>query len=169
MSARSLRRSFATPLVVTLAVPACIVSSGTKSPPAGKTTDHRAQPQPQVNPPRTVEPGDPTSETPRDPQPGDTTVQAPPGDVELRSWHVVRSASDKACHATLNITCPPQATCNPPRPSKVECPPGLTMPQGLTIEETYPGQCGVFYPDPPCPAGATCNPPPPVSVACPTR
>lgn len=172
MSAKTPRRTFAAPLVVTLALPiagACIVTSG-KPPPPPSTGNPTAT---QVNPPRTntgpktaPDPNTSTSTTVQETNPGQPTQQA-----ELRTWHVFQSSSDKSCYATQKAECPPKpATCNPPPPIKLaSCPSGLEMPQGLTIREDSANSCAVYYPMPECPANMSCNPPRPQTIACPSR
>lgn len=185
MSAKTPRRTFAAPLVVTLAVPlagACLVTSSKAPPPGdsttGRTNDHRTGEDrtppttTHVNPPR-ANPGpttapntDPTPSTVQQTEPAQPTQQA-----ALRTWHVFQSTSDKSCYATLKVECPPKpATCNPPPPTKLaSCPSGLQMPQGLTIREDAANSCAVYYPMPDCPPGMACNPPRPQTITCPTR
>jgi len=158
------RRAFSAPLVMTLAVaPACIVS--TKS--GGSTTPpdppHTGEPRPMVNPPP-PERG-PDQPPPRAPQPGDQQVQQTP--VLERTWSVF-TRDGKTCHAMLEVSCPTGATCNPPPPAAVDCPPGIEINRPLQIEEYTGKQCTLYYPDPPCPEGASCNPPAPQKVDCPT-
>jgi hypothetical protein len=181
MSVKTPRRTFAAPLVVTLALPiagACIVKTGS-SPQRSGTTDHRTgggesgnPTGTHVNPPRTTptttgpktapDPNTSTSTTVQQTNPAQPTQQA-----SLREWHVFQN--DKSCYATQKVDCPPKpATCNPPPPVKLaSCPSGLEMPQGLTIREDAPDSCAVWYPMPDCPAGMSCNPPRPQQIACP--
>lgn len=184
MSAKTPRRTFAAPLVVTLALPmagACLVTSGTKAPPpGGSTTDHRtgsgepatSPPTPHVNPPRQEYPTgtatntDPSTSTVQQTSPAQPTQQA-----ELRTWHVFQNSGDKSCYATLDVDCPPKgATCNPPPPTKLaSCPSGLQMPQGLAIREDSANSCAIYYPMPECPKDMSCNPPRPQTIACPSH
>ncbi len=183
MSAKIPRRTFAAPLVVTLAMPlagACLVTSGTKSPPpsggGGPVTDHRTSgsgdtttatnpPGPHVNPPR-VTPTDPTVKT--DPPPDLVQQTTLTQQAALRTWHVYQNAGDKQCYAALDVQCPAKATCNPPPPLLLaSCPTSLTMPQGLTIREDSVNACAVYYPMPDCPTGTACNPPRPQTIECP--
>lgn len=187
MSAKTPRRTFAAPLVVTLALPfagACFVTSGKAPPPSGgSTNDHRTgsgdtagnPTTTHANPPRQDYPTGPTTAPNTDPSTS-TVVQQPPTQpttqqAELRTWHVFQNTSDKSCYATLKVDCPPKpATCNPPPPTKLaSCPSGLEMPQGLTIREDAANSCAVYHPMPACPAGMSCNPPRPQTIACPTR
>lgn len=181
MSAKTPRRTFAAPLVVTLALPvagACVVTSGkTAPPPGGNTTDHRTgggdtavnPPTPHVNPPRTApDPNtapntDPSSNTVQQTDPATPTQQA-----ELRTWHVYKQGGSSDCYAVQNVSCPKGATCNPPPPTKLErCPSGLEMPQGLTIREDSANSCAIYYPMPECPKDMSCNPPRPQTITCP--
>jgi len=189
MSAKTPRRTFAAPLVVTLALPvagACFVTSGTKAPPpGGSTNDHRTgsgdgtaepatnPPTPHVNPPRAgyPDPGtapnsEPTSGTVQQTNPAQPTQQ-----TALRTWHVFQNSSDKHCYAVHNVECPPKgATCNPPPPVQLKsCPSGLEMPQGLTIREDSANSCAIYSPMPECPANMSCNPPRPQTIACPSH
>ncbi len=72
--------------------------------------------------------------------------------------------------------CPPGATCNPPPPMAVKCPPEekpdpKALPEapssGGKLERNEDGSCTFYFDDPPCPEGAMCNPPPPMQVQCP--
>ena len=186
MSAKTPRRTFAAPLVVTLALPvagACLVTSSKAPPPGGntpgRTTDHRTgddgtPPTAHVNPPRVTEPGNTTPTTAPNSDPTTPTVQQtepaqPTQSASLREWHVFQNKTDKSCYATLKVECPPKpATCNPPPPTKLaSCPSGLEMPQGLTIREDAQNSCAVYYPMPDCPPGMACNPPRPQTITCP--
>jgi hypothetical protein len=183
MSAKTPRRSFAAPLVVTLAFPisavaagGCLVKSGSTPPPAGpRTTDHRSgtdaggEPAGHVNPPRASypEPGSSTAPS-TDPTPGTVQQTTPTQQASLREWHVFQNASDKNCYAVQDADCPKGATCNPPPPDRLErCPTGLQMPQGLTIREDSANSCAIYYPMPDCPSGVSCNPPRPQTISCP--
>jgi hypothetical protein len=196
MSAKFPRRSFAAPLVVTLAVPACIVTSSKPAPaptgdngnPNGSVRDHRTDGQAEpsdppppppgtmVNPPRVVDhPAPPTTTTPppRDPQRGNGTMQQPvpppTQQAPLRSWTVYINGKD--CYTSYDVTCPPKgATCNPPPPQKLaKCPDGITADRPFKIKEDSANSCALYYPMPDCPAGVSCNPPRPQKTGCPTR
>jgi hypothetical protein len=193
MSAKFPRRTFAAPLVVTLAVPACFVSSGTPAPApttgrtsssGGEVRDHRGESEPpraHVNPPRpapdgtTAHPGhEQTTPPPRQTQPGNEQMQqqtppAPTPPAAMRSWTVF--VNDKDCFTSYDVTCPPKgATCNPPPPLKLaKCPSGITADRPLKIKEDSPNACALYYPMPDCPAGVACNPPRPQKIECPTR
>jgi len=140
--------------------------------------------QPVVNPPRpdtatqTPPPAPPPATPPRQPSPGGdqvvqhptpTPTQQPP--ARLRNWTVRFSNSDsKSCLAYVDVDCPPPsvATCNPPPPIKIDCPPHLGK-AGAKIEEQSPDACLVVYPTPTCPPNVACNPPRPTKIDCPTR
>lgn len=182
MSAKLPRRSFAAPLVVTLAMPACFVSTGKAPPPShGTSSDAPANDEPRahVNPPRPVEhPGHAEPAQPKDPQPGNDTAQqtqqqTPPPAARTRTWTVYVQASGKSqeCFAAYDVECPPKgATCNPPPPIKLaSCPSGITAAKPYKIREDAPDSCALYYPMPDCPAGVACNPPRPQTVSCPTH
>jgi hypothetical protein len=167
MSARLLRRTFASPFVVTLAaIPAaCVTQSAPPSrsgPPPG---DRRPAPQ-------TSEPAQPT------PVRGETTVmsnpprpgieQATPPNEEPakveRHWTVMKL--DGKCLAYAQTSCPAGATCNPPPPSNYACTPDVT--DGMKIVQwANTTGCHVETPAPPCPPKTMCNPPRPRAVTCP--
>jgi hypothetical protein len=158
MPARTPRRSFANPFVVTLAaLPGCHVA---------------VDPPPNVPPVEPVATATATAATapvaPTAPPPG------PPVAVEReQTWSVIKSGG--ACQAFLQVDCPkPQPgvltpTCNPPAPVKYDCPAGLA--EGGSVRVIQPAkqtEC-LKMPQVRCPPLATCNPPPPTKVACPGR
>jgi hypothetical protein len=153
MSSRQMRRTFAAPLVVTLAVaPACTTVDHRTAPPpapppAADTADHR------VPPPA---PGDTADHR-------DTPAQRSAG----TSWTVLKKA-DGTCVTAVDVQCHAGATCNPPAPQPYACPPNLTAERPLHIRQDAPGECRLVFPMPECPAGMMCNPPPPQKVACPS-
>ena len=172
MAARTPRRTFAHPFVVTLAaVPAC---AGPQQPP------HRNPPPPPMDPatpapdPGQTAPTTPT--TPTDPaspapSPGGTgqAQQKPPDHTER--WIVTRNGA--TCMATPRVECPtaapgkPMPTCNPPPASAYPCPDGMAEPSLTVVQYANTFEC-VIQPAPPrCPPNAACNPPPPRRVACP--
>lgn len=164
MAARTPRRSFATPFVITLAAaPACYVQS---SPPP-------AQPQPAPAP--STQPAPPAQPTPSPApaqQPAPPVVINPPmpqaQTVSPNTKWTVYKQADGACMAAVKVECKPQATCNPPPPFKYECPQGATLP--ATVASNADGTaCAIEYPMPKCPPNTACNPPRPTPVACPTR
>jgi hypothetical protein len=120
-----------------------------------------------MNPPRPQQP--PTQvvmNPPRPQQPPTQVVMNPPRPEPAGTkWHVFKNGD--GCEAAVSVDCPKGAMCNPPPPSKVDCPPGLTMPKGLNIVSQGDGTC-VVEPEPMhCPPHAVCNPPRPRSVSCP--
>jgi hypothetical protein len=194
MSAKQRRLSFSAPLVMTLAAaPACVVTTPTTQPaqsaPAptvDRRTDgtHEVPPTIITNPPR-PQPGEPTAPPPVPPpttsrpappprygNPGGTTVDqtSPPPTTTpaMRHW-TVTVASDKSCFAAIEGGCPSgtKATCNPPPPARIACPPNMAPRSTVSIDEKAADSCMVTYPMPSCPPGVMCNPPRPQSIACP--
>jgi hypothetical protein len=153
MAARSPRKIFASPFVVTLAaIPACFTES---SPPPQ---------QPQQPPTTQVEP---------QPQPpsGGGTAQTYGFD---QRWLVSKQGT--GCQAMARTECPKPKnpgdqvpTCNPPPPMKVTCPENWDGKEAITIV-MYANQANCFIEPAPvkCPPNVACNPPPPRKVACPT-
>jgi hypothetical protein len=170
MSARLLRRTFASPFVVTLAaIPAaCIVQSA----PPSRTGPPPSDRQPG---PRTSEPAQPTpAPTPAQseptvmanpPRPGTEQATPEPAKTE-RHWTVSRQG-DK-CLAYTDVTCPKNATCNPPPPTAYACTPEITATQPMKIVQwANTTGCHVETPAPPCPPRKMCEPPRPRAVTCP--
>jgi len=155
----SRRTRFAAPLVVTLAVaPACVVHRA--PPPAGPATADATTP---TAPPTTA------PEVPREPA-GTDQVEAPPPPptTKLHTWTVFRNRTDQQCYASIDVTCSPKATCNPPPPRPMEsCPPGMTD-QPVKIREQAAGTCLLESSPPACAPGAPCNPPRPQPIDCPS-
>ena len=167
MSARTQRRKFANPFVITLtAIPACAGPAPVASP---TSHDHD---QPHTNPPPPKpEPEVTATEPAKLPQIAPSTYE--------RRWTVVRTTA-AACDAYPEVRCPmadpsqPTPTCNPPRPFRYVCPadfkPGDTLTIVLRANET---ECFKDLPAFKCPTGKpggaqpTCNPPAPVRVTCP--
>jgi hypothetical protein len=169
MAARTPRRSFATPFVVTLAAaPACYVQS---APPAQPEPAAQQQPQPAspgvvvANPPRPQ--SQPVDQTPPDQKPNPVVMNPPRPTVAAAgtSWHVFKTKD--GCEAALDVECPKGATCNPPPPQKYDCPDGIVIGKPITIVAQGDGVCVVQHEPPACPPGAMCNPPRPKPVACP--
>lgn len=176
MAARTPRRSFAAPFVVTLAAgSACYVQSSPprQGPPPQPppTTSQPTQPGPQpppviVNPPRPTQPTTTQTEPPPPPSP---TPTPPPVAPTSQKWSVYKT-KDGTCMAAVNVECRKGATCNPPPPFKYDCPPNMSLEQPVTVALMPDGQsCQVEYPMPKCPQGVACNPPRPTPVACPKR
>jgi hypothetical protein len=171
MAARTPRRSFATPFVVTLAAaPACYVQST----PAPQTGPSRPPPQTtEAPPPAQTPPAQPGDQKPppvivNPPRPTDPQTQPPPAPSVSR-WTVYK-AKDGSCMAAIKVECQPQATCNPPPPFKYECPTNLQVEPQLAIVSSDGGKsCFVDFGPMKCPPGAICNPPPPRQVTCPKR
>ena len=171
MAARTPRRSFATPFVVTLAaVPACYVQSGPSQPQPPPQTAQPAEPPPStnqppppvvVNPPRPAEPPPTQPSTPAPPTP-------PPTQGSQEQKWTVYKAKD-GCMAAIKVECQPKATCNPPPPFKYTCPENVSLEKPVTVA-TYDGNsCFVEFEMPKCPPGVACNPPRPQPVTCPKR
>ena len=163
MAARSVRKSFASPFVITLAAAACVESA---PPPQ--------QPAPQPTPAPAPSPAPPVVVTnPPPPSSGGTAQTAQTYTFDQR-WTVMKSST--GCQAMAKVECPkpskpggPVPTCNPPPPMKVACPDGWDGKESITIVQ-YANQANCMIEPPPmnCPKGAACNPPPPRKVACPT-
>ncbi len=173
MAARTPRRTFATPFVITLAaIPACYVQSAPQQPQPQPQPVAQPQPQPSdshpvvvVNPPRPQPDPQPQPQPQPDPQPNPSVIHNPPRPQAPTSWHVYKTAS--GCEAAVNVECPTGATCNPPPPQKYDCPPGIVMGKPLTVVAVNNSQCIVEQPPPSCPPGAVCNPPRPKPFPCP--
>ena len=186
MAARLVRRTFATPFVVTLAAlpAACVVqpasapsayptpataSPGTTAPGPSRPGVVETQPatgQPTVvsNPPRPgVEPAPPAPPAP---------PKTAPAPTYERHWTV--SNYNNTCSAFEPVDCPkpvagkPVATCNPPPPRPYTCTPEITASTPLKIVQ-HVGQTACFVEQGPmqCPPNMMCNPPPPRRVDCP--
>lgn len=160
-SSRTPRRSFAAPLVMTIAaIPACLVTS--KPPPSN-------QPEPQV---RDHRKGDETTTvTHENPPRPDSVEHTPTPDQQApdhdRKWTVMIDQAG-ACTAMGEMSCPANATCNPPPPSMVACPSGITVDRPVQIwASAGSNDCYITVAAAKCPAKATCNPPPPQKTACP--
>jgi hypothetical protein len=167
MAARSPRRSFAAPFVVTLAAApaACYVQTAPapayQPPPQQQGPQQQPPPPPVVsNPPR---PQDPPPPQPQDPPPPQTT---PHNDI---AWTVFKN-SDGSCSAAIKVECQPKATCNPPPPFKTACPADVSLDKPVTVRSQDNGAtCMLEFPMPDCPKGVACNPPRPRKTECPTR
>jgi len=151
MAARTPRRSFATPFVVTLAAaPACYVQSTPPQQPTTVTTQPTTQP----------DPGKPTTPTTNPPRPQATTPNA--------RWRIYKDGA--TCYSAYKIECQPGVSCNPPRPKPYTCPTDIELGAAGPVEITSSQDgmnCWVDWGPQECPAGASCNPPPPVKVNCP--
>ena len=174
MAARTPRRSFATPFVVTLAAaPACYVQSA--PPPPAEPAPQQQQNAPGTvvaNPPRPQpveqQPTPAVSNPPRPVAPPATTVVTnpprPTGPAAGTTWHVFKTKD--GCEAALNVSCPKGAMCNPPPPQKYDCE-GLSIAKPITIVSEGEGICHV-QPEPRAlPAGRDVQPAAAAAVACP--
>jgi hypothetical protein len=167
MAARTPRRSFATPFVITLAaVPACYVqpSAPPPQPQAEPAQPPDSHPVVVTNPPRPQP--EPATPPPQDP-PNPSVIHNPPRPqpAQPRSWHVYKTTT--GCEAIVNVQCPEGIACNPPPPQKYDCPGGIMTDKPLTVVTTADGSCVVEREPPKCPPHAMCNPPRPQSVTCP--
>lgn len=181
MAARIVRRSFASPFVITLAaaVPAaaCYVQPGpqrsggngaqvtgtgeqvpVQQPPDHNSTNAGVEQQPVGN----------TTAISNPPRP----APAPIAKQETR-WTVTRA--NGTCSAFAKVACPappagqPAPSCNPPPPQPYACGVQLrTDGQTMAIVQ-FAGQseCQIEQPPMKCPPNAMCNPPPPQKVDCP--
>lgn len=181
MAARSPRRIFANPFVITLAAaPACFASSNPPPPQQAQAQplpvmygDHDDTGPDHINPPPPVEQEIPTTNPPA-PQQQPAPPPARPRPSAPQRWIVTKSGA--ACFAREKFECPkvsgndPMPTCNPPPAMSYECPPGMADKATLTVAQYSSSTvCVVEQPPPNCPPNATCNPPPPQRVACPKR
>ncbi|MGE0869112.1 MAG: hypothetical protein AB7P03_11125 [Kofleriaceae bacterium] len=196
MSARSPRRSFAAPFVVTLVPslatacyvettpapagpsPAPVMPAGATSPepapPAASTAPAPLAPPPVIvaNPPRPAPQQPPPVVVANPPRPAPPPAPQPTTSKHDVHWTIKKS--NGACTAWLSPNCPgakpgePQLACNPPPPKKVACP-DLVQEGGSIQIVRYAGRtdCLVDWGPITCPKNATCNPPPPRKVACP--
>jgi hypothetical protein len=163
MSARTLRRTFATPFVVTLT--ACTVQSG--PPPARPVgTAHH----PGHGGPGQTGPSDPNGLQGRPDDRAQMGTASTGGtaqtDTSERRWTVSRQGGK--CVAYTKISCPPNAICNPPPPTDYACTADLA--DGGSIEVVrWAGSatCQIAVAPANCPPEMSCNPPPPQQVACP--
>jgi hypothetical protein len=163
MSARTVRRNFASPFVLTLA--ACGSSQSAEPPHANPPGPTDVQP-PHGNPPAPTDVQPPANPPP--PTTADPSQQhlAPPSDSKPapteQFWTVMKSGDH--CEAYSDQPCRPGGTCNPPAPQKIECPATATLPVKV---RGYNGVCTIARAAEPCPPNAKCNPPPPQRVKCP--
>ena len=151
MAARTPRRSFATPFVVTLAAaPACYVQPQPQQP---------QQPQPAQPQPQPGQPDRPPVVNPPLPQTQPTTPN--------QRWSVYK-APDGSCMASIKVECKPGVMCNPPPPAKYACPENVSLDKPVTVASSADGMaCFVEYAAMACPPNVACNPPRPTPVTCP--
>jgi hypothetical protein len=146
---------FAAPLVVTAALPACLVTT-TSNPPGQQvvTHDHR------------TDPGSGSGSASGTNISVSHNPPAPPPGVQ-RNWDVSMKP-DGTCQAQAILECKEGMKCNPPMPVAIKCPDGITASETMRVYAQANSwdcyrQIDVQCPKPP----ATCNPPPPVQTACP--
>jgi len=180
MAARSVRRSFASPFVVTLAaaLPAasCYVqpASGPQGPQTGAQTTGPTGTG--GSPTDTPDHATTTAGVEQAPAAGTTVIANPPRPTPAtsdRTWTVTRQAG--ACSSTVMAACPtplpgqPAPTCNPPPPTAYACLPSMTTDGAQATIVQFKGQttCQLKQPPISCPPNVMCNPPPPQKVACP--
>jgi hypothetical protein len=159
MSAKSPRRTFAAPLVITLAVPACLVSSGKSStpPPAGsRTADHRTdESRPHVNPPPVVgQSGTPAPDSNDGGGTGTGVIANPP-------------PPDRTAPPTTGTATPPPRAPQPGNTTVQQTQTQTTLRSWHVFQNAGTKTCSAVL-DVSCEKGMTCNPPPPTKVACPS-
>ena len=165
MAARTPRKLFASPFVITLAA-SC---SAPQQPPPNVNPPPPEQPSPSPSPDVGVISNPPRPGTDPSPSPS----QAPGTFNSEQRWTVSKSGAN--CMAMAKVECPkpakpggPMPTCNPPPPIKYACPDGFDGKEALQIvQRANDTECYVDRPMPSCPPKAMCNPPPPQKVACP--
>ncbi|MFN0246514.1 MAG: hypothetical protein ACKV2T_06375 [Kofleriaceae bacterium] len=156
MSARALRRSFATPFVLTLAaVPACVVSSPppsspqtTRSGPAHDEPDHANPPAPQPE----------TQTAPTQAPP--TVVANPPRPQEAPA----NTRVNDQVKNTANTSSTTVAQTEPAITDKASAPKARGYREWSVTKAN--GTCKSMV-KVSCPEGAICNPPPPAKYECP--
>jgi len=176
MAARSVRRSFASPFVVTLAA-AALPAAACYVQPGPRTAGNGAQVTgDQVPNQQTPDHSTTTAGAEQAPPSTTTVISNPPRPTAVAKqdtrWTITRAAG--TCSAYAKVTCPtaapgqPAPMCNPPPPMAYTCGPTMTTDGSIAIVQLA-GQteCQVEHPPIKCPAGAICNPPPPQKVACP--
>src|SRR5690349_8418990 len=144
-ASRKPRRTFAAAFVAIAAAPACIVTSSDPGPKQPTSTDHRTSPD---NPP----PDDqPTHVVTNPPMPEAQTY-----DVDT-TWNV-EMQDDGTCLAYRVVECVKGATCNPPRPTNVDCPTGIALGTRVKIHASAgTAECYTMPESGSCPKNATCN------------
>lgn len=153
MSARTLRRTFATPFVVTT-LAACTVQQGQ---PMG-TAQHPGHG-------REAKPTD-NGMQPRPTDVAQSTAPTQDGDTSEQHWSIQKQGG--SCQAFTKVSCPPNTACNPPRPQPYACMPDMAEGASINVVR-WAGNatCVVETAPMSCPKGMMCNPPPPQQVACP--
>lgn len=184
MAVRTVRRSFASPFVVTLAAAlpaaACYVQPASSRPPttAGERSAGTPDEPAHANPPRPKQPpmeNMPTGSTTNagvEQSPRPTPAPAVVAKQDTR-WTITRAG--EKCSAFAKVTCPtapagqPAPMCNPPPPTSYACTFGLQKDGDTQVVVQFAGQstCQVEQPPIKCPPNTMCNPPPPQKVDCP--
>ncbi|MBA3462889.1 MAG: hypothetical protein H0T46_23235 [Deltaproteobacteria bacterium] len=151
MSARTLRRSFAAPFVVTIA--GCMVQSG---PPPQRG------PRPQPQPVTSTQPQD-MGVVANPPHPG---AQVEPKPTHEMHWTVTKEG--ETCRAYAAINCPANAACRPAPPTDYACTPQVAHNAPMKVVRWNGSEtCQIETEPMRCPPNVMCNPPPPQQVACP--
>lgn len=157
--ARSPRRSFSAPFVITLAaVPAACTMQPSPQAPTTVQQPTTAPPQPGPQPPPDL------VENPPRPQPAEHDT----------FWYVTQNGAE--CQATLKLECPtpepgkPAMTCNPPPPVAYACPAGWDGTSQLIVTQ-YQGnpECIIEAKAPPCAPNEKCRKAASQPVPCPSR
>lgn len=194
MSARAPRRTFASPMIVTVvasaSLGACTIVTKSPTPPPTITVDDGANTGSGSNTANSP-PTDPTAVRPpvtNPPMPGPVVAPTPPPPPVIPpapapstrpvadrdySWSVSNGPYGN-CYVSIDVKCPtgkpgmPVPTCNPPPPMTMKCPTEIAASQTVTIMQ-YKGTtaCVIAAPAVTCPPKTMCNPPPPTVVACP--
>ncbi len=180
MAARTPRRSFAAPFVVTLAaVPACYVQSGpVQNPPPGPPPAQTAGPAPQQPGPVMANPPPPSTNQPPQQQPQRPPVviaNPPPPSTNQPSTPpqtppvvIANPPPPRPTRPDPRPTAPTTKPTRPdPRPTAPTTTPAQTSAARWTVYRTKDGSCMAAI-KVECQPKATCNPPPPFSYACPT-
>ena len=173
MAARVVRRSFASPFVVTLA--AALPAAACYVQPAPRTGGNGAQaPVQQPSDHSTTNAG-----AEQAPPPNTAAISNPPRPTPTpvakqdTRWTITRAAG--TCSAYVDATCPeppagqPRPSCNPPPPMPYPCGAELRTDGAMLKVVQLAGQstCQIEQPPIKCPPNAMCNPPPPQKVDCP--
>jgi len=164
-SSRKPRRTFAAPLILSVAaLPACIVASNK---PASSTNtdpeqrDHR-QPDPETTDHRQPD-GDPVVIS-NPPRPEPYVLRQDSSYDE--SWQISVEA-DGSCKAYGPNDCPGEPKCRPAPARAVACPEGMQAGETWSLwADKGSTECFTMAVSD-CPKGATCNPPPPTRASCP--
>jgi hypothetical protein len=169
------RRVLASPFVVTIAVlPACgsPPEPGTAPNPPGTSTVSTPPTATPTNPPAPNPTSDPIatpSPTTQPPTMNPPPTTKPADDV----WTLTKDGT--TCSTSIQQSCPPGDSCNPPPPAAYPCPTdAMTYPTTIT-RPANAKECTLAIHRAPtkmpsCPPGAHCNPPPmnmTRTVACP--